>query len=51
MSQPDTNYTVLLECPTTATVLAVSGKTVTGFNVNASVAFSGTVGLSIVRGQ
>jgi hypothetical protein len=49
VSQPDTNYTVLLESPTTATVLAVANKTVTGFDVEASVAFSGTVSLSIFR--
>ena len=51
VSQPDTNYTVLLESPTTTTVLAVANKTVTGFDVNASAAFTGTVGLSIVRNQ
>lgn len=51
VNQPDANYTVLLESPTTSTVLAVANKTVTGFDVNASVAFTGTVGLSIVRDQ
>lgn len=49
VNQPDTNYTVLMESPTTATVLAVANKTVTGFDVNASVAFTGTVSLSILR--
>lgn len=49
--QPDTNYTVLLESPTTASVLAVTSKTTTGFDVDASVALTGTVGLAIVRGQ
>jgi len=51
VNQPDANYTVLLESPTTTTVLAVANKTVTGFDVNASVAFTGTVGLSIFRDQ
>lgn len=49
VTQPDAAYTVLLESPTTATVLAVANKTVTGFDVVGSVVFSGTVGLSIVR--
>jgi len=49
--QPDANYTVLLESPTTASVLAVTNKTTTGFDAEASVALTGTVGLTIVRGQ
>jgi len=48
--QPDANYTVLVESPTTASVLAVTNKATTGFDVDASVALTGTVGLSIVRG-
>ena len=51
VTQPDANYTVLVESPTTASVLAVTNKTTTGFDVEASVALTGTVGLSIVRGQ
>ncbi len=51
VDQPDANYTVLLESPTTASVLAVANKAATGFDVDASVALTGTVGLSIVRGQ
>ena len=49
--QPDANYTVLLESPTTASVLAVANKATTGFDVEASAILTGTVGLSIVRGQ
>jgi hypothetical protein len=51
VTQPDTDYTVLLESPTTASVLAVTNKTTSGFDIEASVALTGTVGLSIVRGQ
>ena len=49
--QPDADYTVLLESPTTASVLAVTNKTTTGFDVEASDTLTGTVGLAIVRGQ
>ena len=52
VSQPDANYTVLLENPDASTALSVSGKTVNGFSVNTSgVNITGTVGLSIVRNQ
>lgn len=49
VTQPDTDYTVLLESPTTASVLAVTNKTTSGFDVEASVALTGTVGLCITR--
>lgn len=51
VNQPDTDYTVLLESPTTASVLAVTNKTTSGFDVEASVALTGTVGVAITRGQ
>ena len=49
VTQPDAAYTVLLESPTTASVLAVTNKTTTGFDVEASVALTGTVSVSIDR--
>ena len=51
VTQPNTSYTVALESPTTGSVLAVTNKTTLGFDVEASVTFSGTVGLSIARSQ
>jgi hypothetical protein len=47
--QPDTDYTVLLESPTTATVLAVTNKLTTGFDIESDSNITGTVGYSIVR--
>lgn len=49
IAQPDTGYTVLLESPDPGVVLAVTNKTVSGFDVESNVALTGTVGLSIVR--
>ena len=48
-AQPDTDYTALLESPTTSVTLAVTNKTVNGFDVESTLAFTGTVGVSVVR--
>jgi hypothetical protein len=47
--QPDANYTVALESPTTGAVLAVTNKAVTGFDVESSLTFDGTVSVLISR--
>ena len=49
VSQPDVNYKVTLESPTTGAILAVTNKAVTGFDVESSLTFNGTVGLVISR--
>jgi len=49
VSQPDDSYTVLLESPNSAVVLAVSAKTATGFDVLSTPALAGTVGYTLVR--
>jgi hypothetical protein len=47
--QPDTSYTVLVESPNTASVLAVTNKTTTTFDIEASPVLTGTVNFTIVR--
>jgi len=49
IAQPDTAYTVLLESPDPSVSLAVTNKTVNGFDVESSLALTGSVGLSIIR--
>jgi len=47
--QPDNSYTVLVESPDTASVLAVTNKTTTTFDIEASPALTGTVTFTVVR--
>lgn len=49
VEQPDTSYTVLVESPDTASVLAVTNKTATTFDIEASPALTGTVNFTVVR--
>jgi len=51
VTQPDSNYSVLLENPSIAATLAVSNKTTAGFDIDSNAVFTGTVGLLIVRDQ
>jgi len=49
VTQPDASYTVLLENPDTASVLAVTNKTTTTFDIEAVPDLSGDVGYTIMR--
>ena len=49
VNQPDTNYTVLLESPSTGSVLAVTNKAVSGFDIESAPALTGDVTYSVVR--
>ena len=49
ITQPDALYTVLLESPAATSVLAVTNKTTTTFDIEAAPALTGTVGYSVIR--
>lgn len=49
VEQTNTSYTVLVESPDTASVLAVTNKTTTTFDIEASPALTGTVNFTVVR--
>ena len=49
VEQTNTAYTVLVESPDTGSVLAVTNKTTTTFDIEASPALTGTVNFTVVR--
>jgi hypothetical protein len=49
VEQPDTDYAVLLDSPSSGSVLSVSNKTSSGFTVQSSSPLVGTVKLVVVR--
>lgn len=49
VAQPDASYTVVLDVPSLSVTAAVTSRTATGFTVETSAPFTGTVGYSVVR--
>jgi len=49
IEQPDNNYRVLLENPDATVTLAVTNKLAASFDIVSSIAFTGTVGWTVIR--